>query len=383
MEIYDNIHGIIDIPDFIKIIIDTKEFQRLRKIKQLGLVYHVFISASHNRFEHSIGVYYLAKRYIEYLEKNNNIKFTDKQKKLIQVGALIHDIGHGPFSHLFDDLTESCHELRSIEIFIYMNKKYNFNYSEDDMKILKNIIYPTEETYQNEENKYLFQIVSSDNGIDVDRMDYILRDIKMTGLNYGVEIYQIMKDSLIVKNNKNQNHIIFKDKSYIQIHNFFWVRYILYKNICNHVTVRSIEAMIKDILKYIDDILNITDCIKKKNWEYFNTINDSIIDIAYMMCQSDKKIINRDTIITLIDRINSRILYKFKEEIITDSSIIPNCIYNSDKTNKYLFDMSKIKYLSSEKPMFENKIFDLNKMYFNNDNNLNIEYIFKIFEKIV
>ena len=81
MEIYDNLHGIIEIPDFIKTIIDTKEFQRLRKIKQLGLVYHVFVSASHNRFEHSIGVFHLAKQYIEYLKKYNNIDDIIKLEK--------------------------------------------------------------------------------------------------------------------------------------------------------------------------------------------------------------------------------------------------------------------------------------------------------------
>lgn len=379
MEIYDNLHGIIEIPDFIKAIIDTKEFQRLRKIKQLGLVYHVFISASHNRFEHSIGVFHLAKKYIEYLEKNNNVTFSDKQKKLVLVGALIHDIGHGPFSHLFDELTESCHEVRSLEIFGHMNNKYDLGYSDEDLEFLRKVIYPTKEDYENEKQKYLFQIVSSDNGVDVDRMDYLLRDIKMTGLNYGVEIYQIMKDSLIIESNQKQQIIIFKDKSYIQVHNFFWVRYILYKNICNHITVRSIEAMIKDILSLIDPILNITKCVENKDWDYFNTITDSIIDTAYLLVKfrDSSKIKDKDKIISLIDRILSRKLYTFKQEIITDSSTIPDTIYD---VNKYLFDMSKIKYLSSEKPIFQTKEFDLNKMYFNNDKKINVEYIFKIFE---
>lgn len=379
MEIYDNLHGIIEIPDFIKTIIDTKEFQRLRKIKQLGLVYHVFISASHNRFEHSIGVFHLAKKYIEYLEKNNNITFSDKQKKLILVGALIHDIGHGPFSHLFDELTESCHEVRSLEIFGHMNIKYNLGYSDEDLEFLRKVIYPTKEDYENEKQKYLFQIVSSDNGVDVDRMDYLLRDIKMTGLNYGVEIYQIMKDSLIIESNQKQQIIIFKDKSYIQVHNFFWVRYILYKNICNHITVRSIEAMIKDILSLIDPILNITECVENKDWDYFNTITDSIIDTAYLLVKfrDSSEIKDKDKIISLIDRILSRELYTFKQEIITDSSTIPDTIYD---VNKYLFDMSKIKYLSSEKPIFQTKEFDLSKMYFNNEKKINVEYIFKIFE---
>ena len=103
MDIYDSIHGIIVIDDFIKKIIDTEEFQRLRNIKQLGYCYFVFPGASHNRFEHSIGVYHLTKEYICHLNKENE-HINHYEKKILLISALIHDLGHGPFSHLFDDI---------------------------------------------------------------------------------------------------------------------------------------------------------------------------------------------------------------------------------------------------------------------------------------
>ena len=104
MEIYDIIHGNIIITPLAKRIIDTEEFQRLRNIKQLGCCNYVFPSATHTRFEHSIGVYHLAEKFINILSKNNPDIFSTTEKKCISIAGLIHDLGHGPYSHLFDEL---------------------------------------------------------------------------------------------------------------------------------------------------------------------------------------------------------------------------------------------------------------------------------------
>ena len=103
MEIYDIIHGNIVIDELAKRIIDTEEFQRLRNIKQLGCCNFVFPGAVHTRFEHSIGVYHLAKKYIDIFNKDKEY-FTEREKECISIAGLIHDIGHGPYRHLFDEL---------------------------------------------------------------------------------------------------------------------------------------------------------------------------------------------------------------------------------------------------------------------------------------
>ena len=168
-----------------------KNFKELRDIKQLGCIYQVFTGASHNRFEHSIGVYYLAKKYMNILnlksDKDNDKYFTDEEYFLISIAALIHDLGHGPFSHVFDDyINFSIHEDRSVKIFRHINKKYNLKYNEDDIQFISDCIYPKKLDYKKyTHKKFCFQIVSNFNGIDVDRFDYIMRDCKMTGLNYG------------------------------------------------------------------------------------------------------------------------------------------------------------------------------------------------------
>ncbi len=120
---------------------------------------------------------YLARKYMDILNKSGNYLST-KEYELISIGALIHDIGHGVMSHLFDQwIGFSTHEERSIDIFIYMNKKYDLGYDYSDIYFIKNVISPD---YSDiafvDDKKYLYQIVSSANGIDVDRFDYILRD---------------------------------------------------------------------------------------------------------------------------------------------------------------------------------------------------------------
>ena len=211
MEIFDSVHGQINLCHRVMQIVDTKEFQRLRNIKQLGKIYHVFTGASHNRFEHSLGVFHLAKIYMDILNDKSDdpdsyeiyYYFTDNEYFLISIAALIHDLGHGPFSHLFDDYVEiSNHEYRSVEIFRHMNKKYKLEFSKPEIEFIKNVIDPSNIDLDMKKSpdfkKYLYQIVSNDNGIDVDRMDYLMRDIQYTGLNYGgLEHMRIMNNTVI------------------------------------------------------------------------------------------------------------------------------------------------------------------------------------------
>ena len=345
MEIYDFIHGNIIIDDLAKRIINTEEFQRLRSIKQLGCCNYVFPSAVHTRFEHSLGVYHLSKKYIQIL--NTDGQFTEEDIKCITIGALIHDIGHGPYSHLFDEIIDidKNHEYRSIELLNYMNKKYGLELLKNDINTIKEIIYP-KNIESIKKRKYIYQIVSNNNGIDVDRFDYIMRDIKMTGLNYGIEYERIMNHSKIVN-----GEIVYSEKVKTSIDEFFRIRFIMYKEVYNHHTVRAIEYMMKDFIKGMDKIMCIKNMVESEDWEGFIRLNDSIIDsiyhykkminhihvrelwpdfLSYGECNfwkvsgndaSQNKIEYIDILIELIHNIRIRNIYKSVGEIISDSKI--------------------------------------------------------------
>lgn len=272
MEVYDIIHGYINIDPLAKRIIETEEFQRLREIKQLGCCNQVFPSAIHTRFEHSLGVYHLAKKYIQILNKDG--QFTDEDIKCITVGALIHDIGHGPYSHLFDEIVSNDHEYRSIELLKHMNQKYGLDFNSGELKKIEDIINPPQSLAEKNDKKYIYQIVSNKTGIDIDRFDYIMRDIKMTGLNYGIEYERIMNNTFI-----KDGKLIYSEKVKTSIEEFFRIRFIMHKEVYNHRTVRSIEYMMKEFITQIGYEIDLSQIIDENQWDKFIQLTDSIINI--------------------------------------------------------------------------------------------------------
>ena len=338
MEIYDIIHGNIVIEGLAQKIIDTEEFQRLRNIKQLGCCNFVFPGAVHTRFEHSIGVYHLSKKYIDILNKEKEY-FTPREKECISIAGLIHDIGHGPYSHLFDELfsKDKNHEYRSGELFKRMNEKYKLGFNHNEIQSIIHFIYPKNVSI-NPEEKYKYQIISNNNGIDVDRFDYLMRDIKMTGLNYGIEYERIMNHSRI-----ENNEIIYSEKVKTNIDEFFRIRFIMYKEVYNHRTVRGIEFMMKDFIKIFSGLHSIDDVIQKDQWDKFIQLNDSIIyqHTLNQGLQSDKIKMKE-----IIHNIMTRSIYKSVGEIllITDTDI--GLDHDEDKV---IIDKISISYNDYEK----------------------------------
>jgi HD superfamily phosphohydrolase len=177
--IYDNIHGYIIIKNLALRIIDTPEFQRLRNIKQLGTAHYVFPGAIHTRFEHSIGVYHLAGLLLDKLKISQpELKLSDRQIELVKIGGLVHDLGHGPFSHMFDDdfigkmrpnSKYKKHEYRSIAMLKHIINKYNIDINKEEVEFITSLIMPKEDDVG-----YIYQIISNKvNSIDVDKFDYI------------------------------------------------------------------------------------------------------------------------------------------------------------------------------------------------------------------
>jgi deoxynucleoside triphosphate triphosphohydrolase SAMHD1 len=361
MEVYDIIHGSIQICPLAKKIIDTFEFQRLRNIKQLGCCNYVFPSSTHTRFEHSIGVYYLARKYIDILNKNGEY-FTVRDKDCISIAGLIHDIGHGPYSHLFDELfpEEKNHEYRSGELLKIINKKYDLKFTDDEIKIIIDYIYP-KNIEINESIKYKYQIISNNNGIDVDRFDYLTRDIHMTGLNFGIEYKRIIENSKIIN-----GQILYSEKVKGNIQEFFHVRFNMYKDVYNHRTVRGIEFMIKDYLQIhkvnefiSDESIDVDGC-----FDLFLAMDDNIIYRSRMFAETETEDIKANMI---INRINTRDIYKSIGEII-----VPNYFeIKKQETDKIIIDVVNINYHTNEVCKYYSERTIINK-WNSNKNNIRI-----------
>ena len=204
--IQDCIYGLIKIPKDLIPYIDNPYFQRLRRIKQLSNCSFLYPSATHTRLEHSIGVMYMANRFIQSLEENHEIP--ENHKRLILIAALYHDIGHSAFSHLFDQFlginpapgyfSMADHEERSIAILRIVAEEIG-DLTEEDILTIENIILGR--TQEGQPN-FWHQIINNKLfGIDADRTDYILRD----SYHIGLKVYSpdMLIECMTVDSNGN------------------------------------------------------------------------------------------------------------------------------------------------------------------------------------
>jgi HD superfamily phosphohydrolase len=267
-QIYDPIHGFISITPLMQNFIDTSEFQRLRDLKQLGATYFVFPSATHTRFEHSLGVSHLAGLTMSSLKNTQpELGITEKDIELTRIAGLLHDIGHGPFSHLYDhyvkEPTEPEHEERGIEIIKNMVEKYEINITKDELNKVINMIDPD----KNNKKLWMYQIVANKIcSIDVDKIDYIQRDCYHIGMKFGGEYSRLMTDCRVKKTqNSDELVLAWPKKLEFEIYNLFNSRYRLHKQVLSHHTVKAYEYYIIEILRSIKqdgyDFLALTDSI--------------------------------------------------------------------------------------------------------------------------
>ncbi|MDR2867513.1 MAG: HD domain-containing protein [Acholeplasmatales bacterium] len=250
----DPIYGYIHVEyRFIKELIDTFVFQRLRRIKQLSGVCMVFHCAEHSRFSHSLGVYELANR----LCKNNDVNNTlsDREKLLLLTSALLHDIGHGAYSHAFEDVFKVNHEQIGARI-IKEDQEIQKILSQVDEKFstdCSNII------LHKSPYKIIESLISSQ--IDIDRLDYLGRDAYFTGAPYGyVDFERIIRIMRIV-----DGRVVFKESGIHAIENYLISRYHMYWQVYYHKTARGYEIILEKIYNRIYDLL-------KERYHFINNV---------------------------------------------------------------------------------------------------------------
>lgn len=226
--INDPVHGFISIPDgLIFDIIEHPYFQRLRRIKQLGLTEYVYPGALHTRFHHAIGAMHLMHNAIQVLrDKENEISPEEERASLLAI--LLHDIGHGPYSHTLEHclINNVPHEEISRIIMSRLNREFH-GQLEMAIEIFENK-YP---------KKFLHQLVSSQ--LDVDRLDYLTRDSFFTGVSEGVVGYDRIIKMLDVKNDE----LVVEAKGIYSIEKFIIARRLMYWQVYLHKTVLCVEQM--------------------------------------------------------------------------------------------------------------------------------------------
>lgn len=235
----DPVYGFVTIPsDLIFDIIEHPFFQRLRRIKQLGLTDLVYPGALHTRFHHALGAMHLMGTALDNL-RNKGHEISDQEYQAMLIAILLHDIGHGPFSHALEYclLPGIKHEHLSVILMNHLNQEFN-----GELTLAIKIF---NDQY---ERKFFHDLISSQ--LDIDRLDYLKRDSFFTGVSEGtIGANRIIK-MLDIKN----DHIVVEEKAIYSIENFLNARRLMYWQVYLHKTTVSAEKMIIQIIRRAKDL---------------------------------------------------------------------------------------------------------------------------------
>jgi len=242
----DPVHNIIrlqtdsDEGELMMRLIDAAEFQRLRRIKQLGLGLYTYQGAEHSRFTHSLGAFHLMTRVLDRLSETNTIAPDDRIAA--QAAALLHDVGHGSFSHVMEKVLHFHHERWTVQVILDDHSEIGAllrSHSSDLPVKVASII----------EGKFqpaaLAQLVSSQ--LDVDRMDYLLRDSLMTGAKYGIYDLEWIINALAI--DEAADRIYVQARGIYAVEEYLQARYYMFRQVYFHRTLRSAEAVLRSIIR--------------------------------------------------------------------------------------------------------------------------------------
>ncbi len=240
----DPIHGYIHVElQVIWDCINSREFQRLRRIHQLGGDFQVYHTAEHTRFSHSLGVYEIVRRMVKEIEEIAQ-QLSDYDKCAVMLAGLLHDIGHGPFSHAFEAVSSCHHEQFTQDILLGESEVHQILAKADKRlpQAVADII-----GYRHP-NDLLNQLVSGQ--LDADRMDYLLRDAYFTGTSYGTfDMERILRTIRV-----HGSHLAVKESGIHSVEDYIMARYHMYWQVYLHPVARSYEIIISLLFARMKDL---------------------------------------------------------------------------------------------------------------------------------
>lgn len=273
----DVIHGYINIEhQVIADLIATKEFQRLKRIRQMGGIMQVFPTAEHSRFSHSLGAYEVARIIVESVE---SVRYSLSEEEILTIycAILLHDVGHGPFSHAFELIHPIPHEQYSINIILGPSEVHDV-LAKIHPSFPQKVASVINKTHP---NKITWQLISSQ--IDADRIDYLLRDGYFTGASYG--FFDIKR--LIRFMRAHDGELVFKEGGLSNVENIVLGRYYMYKQIYYHPNSLVYEVITSKLLKRFFELAN-----KKYAFQY---------EYALLMPLVSQQVISNEDYIALDD----------------------------------------------------------------------------------
>ena len=262
--IRDSIHGNLYLNEFEIKLVDTPQMQRLRRIKQLGFTYLVYPGANHSRFEHSIGTMHIASQIAD------NVELDDDAKNMVRLAALLHDVGHGPFSHVSEGVLDSSHEYLTSRVIKESNLSSILSESFNPQEII-DIIHG---------KGSLGQIISGE--LDADRMDYLIRDSHYTGVAYGM-----IDTGRLIHSIKLEDNLIIESKGLQAAESALIARYLMYPSVYQHHTTRIINSMFRRCMKWLFEVGSVD---PKTLYQYDDA---DIVSIARTHEGKIKDVINR------------------------------------------------------------------------------------------
>ncbi len=329
----DPVHGYIHVDyEVVWDCINSRWFQRLRRIRQLGGAYTVYHTADHTRFAHSLGVYEIVRRMVTEVP-DLCAELDEKEKVTVMLAALLHDIGHGPYSHAFEAISRISHEVYTVKI-VEEDPEISGILNRCEEGLAKDVADVLRNRYA---NPLLAQLISAQ--LDADRMDYLLRDAYFTGTAYGeFDLERILRTMRV-----SNGYIVVKESGVYAVENYIMARYHMYWQVYYHPVARSYENVIRMLFTRLRDLSAEGQAIQtvpallpllngeELSLDEFFPLDEYTCSYGFQLLTQDKDPIAAD----LAERILNRNLFKYEENTPENVEKIRQELKNSGYDERY------------------------------------------------